>query len=67
MSVVIFISSEGLGVCGGGRGLARYDVGLQKAYLGLLTGDGMKRFWSGNPNVEGSNPSGPTTINHKIT
>jgi hypothetical protein len=26
-----------------------------------LTLGGMKNFWSGNPNVEGSNPSGPTT------
>jgi hypothetical protein len=48
-----------------GRGLARYDVGLQKAKdQGLLTGDGMKSFWRGNPNVEGSNPSGPTKNPH---
>ena len=46
-----------------GRGLAWDDVGLQKVWSLGLTRLGMKSFWSGNPNVEGSNPSGPTISN----
>ena len=45
-----------------GRGLARYDVGLQNRFGFTDPSWGMRRFWSGNPNVGGSNPPGPTEM-----